>query len=248
MKGTKKLLRQIVHSKNVDLFGALLIFSICYYRSFLETIYFDGEIQFGIPLSELFTYVKKGAFPLGVLSTVGAIFSMLATRMTGKQSNTGNIIGLVTTINSGVIDYLFGNGSAIITYPLTFLIFTFAVKNWADGEKVRERDLRYYLIMIAGIALGFTLVYLGAYLFGGKTNASFLIVVSLTFGLSIGANFCNALKYKETWFSWMIYNIVQLIKNTMLMNMANVVKYLFYMGNAVVTWFDWRLNGDVEEE
>ncbi|MFT4665184.1 MAG: hypothetical protein ACI9XB_002137, partial [Gammaproteobacteria bacterium] len=41
------------------------------------------------------------------------------------------------------------------------------------------------------------------------------------------------------------YNIVQLIKNTMQMNLANVVKYAFYMGNALVTWLDWRWNGDV---
>jgi hypothetical protein len=44
----------------------------------------------------------------------------------------------------------------------------------------------------------------------------------------------------------MLYNIVQLAKNAMINNLANVVKYIFYMFNAVITWFDWRLNGDVE--
>lgn len=248
MEKTKILLRQLVHSKNLDLFGALLIFGVCYYRSFHETIFYNGEIQFGIPFSELLFYLKRGAFPLGILSTIGAVFSLLSTRLIGKQNNWGNIIGLLTTINSGTADYLFGNHSAIITYPLTFLISALAVKNWHEGEKVRERDFQYYMIMVTGIVLGFGLVYLGAYLFGGKTDHAFLTVVSLTFGLSVGANYCTALKYKETWLSWMIYNIVQLIKNAMIMNIANVVKYIFYMGNAVVTWFDWRLNGDVKSE
>ncbi|MFT6021796.1 MAG: nicotinamide riboside transporter PnuC [Flavobacteriales bacterium] len=239
------LLRQLVHSKYVDLFGALLILGVCLSRSFHETYFFNGEIQFGIPISDLPSFVKQGAFPLGILSTIGAVFSMLATRLTGKQNNWGNIIGLITTVNSGVLDYLFGNGSAVITYPLTFLIFTVAVKNWADGEKIREIDLRYYLIMFAGLVIGFALVHLGAHWFGGKTDTAFLTVVSVTFGISLGANTCNALKYKETWLGWMIYNIVQLIKNTMQMNLANVVKYAFYMGNALVTWLDWRWNGDV---
>jgi Nicotinamide mononucleotide transporter len=243
---TKLLLRQLVHSKNLDLFGALLIFGVCYVRDFHETIFFQGKIQYGIAFSDLWSFVKKGAFPLGILSTAGAVVSMLSTRLTGKQSNWGNIIGLLTTINSGVADYLFGNHSAIITYPLTFLIYTFAVKNWAKGEKVRDLDLRYYLIMTSGIVIGFVLVYLGAHLFGGRNEDGFLIVVAVTFGLSVGANFCNALKYKETWLSWMLYNIVQLTKNAMINNIANVVKYIFYMFNAVITWFDWRLNGDVE--
>ncbi len=248
MQQTKIVLRQLVHSKYLDLFGALLILGICISRSFHETYFFNGEIQFGIPVSEMLSYIKMGAFPLGILSTIGGVVSMLATRLTGKQNNWGNIIGLLTTVNSGVLDYLFGNGSAVITYPLTFLIFTVAVKNWADGEKVREIDLRYYLIMLVGIIVGFSLVYLGAYWFGGKTDNAFLFVVSVTFGISLGANTCNALKYKETWLGWMIYNIVQLVKNTMQMNLANVVKYAFYMGNAVVTWLDWRLNGDVVQK
>ncbi|MFK7808531.1 MAG: nicotinamide mononucleotide transporter family protein [Saprospiraceae bacterium] len=247
MEQSKILLRKIVHSKYLDLFGALLILGVSVAKSFHETIYFNGAIAFGIPITDIFSYIKQGAFPLGFLSIVGAVFSLLSTRLVGKQNNWGNIIGVITTVNSGAIDYLFGNGSAIITYPLTFLITVLAVKNWHQGEKVKELDLRYYIIMAVGIVAGFALVYFGAYLFGGKTDPAFLMVVSVTFGISIGANICNALKYQETWLSWMIYNIVQLAKNAMLMNLANVVKYIFYMANAIVTWFDWRLNGDVEK-
>ena len=240
------LLRKLVQSTSLDLFGAILIFGVCYYRNFHGTIFYQGEIQFGIPFQELWGYITKGAYPLGVLSTIGAIFSLLSTRLVGKQNNVGNYIGVATTINSGTNDYLFGNASAIITYPLTFFITTFAVANWHKGEKIRKRDGRYYLIIIAGLVIGFMLVYLGAYLFGGRTDHAFLSVVSLTFGLSLGANFCNALKYEETWLSWIVYNVVQLTKAVMQINIANVVKYIFYLFNAFITLFDWKLNGDVK--
>lgn len=242
------LLRSIVHSKSLDLIGALLIFGVCYYRNFHGTIYHEGAIQFGIPFNELWSYVGNGAYPLGILSTVGAIFSMLATRLISKQNNWGNFIGIVTTVNSGANDYLFGNASAIITYPLTFIIVTFAFSNWNKGEKIRKIDKTYWLIVFGGMVIAFALVYLGAYLFGGRTDHAFLGIVSITFGLSLGANFCNALKYEETWVSWIIYNIVQLIKNFMQANLANVVKYIFYLFNAFLTLFDWKLNGDVKQK
>ena len=238
----------MVHSSYLDVLGALIVLGVCIDRSFHETIFFQGEIQFGIPISELWSYMMRGAFPLGILSTIGAIFSMLATRFTGKQKNTGNVLGAVTTVNSGAIDFMFGNGSAVITYPLTFLIFTFAIKRWAGGEKIKKIDTRYFIVLVISMFIGFALVYLGAYLFGGRTEGYFLVIVSVTFGVSLGANICNALKYEQTWLSWIVYNIVQLTKNTIIGNTANVVKYIFYLFNAVITQFDWKLNGDVQKE
>lgn len=238
--------RKLVLSKELDLFAAFLILWVCYFRDFHETIYFQGQIEFGIPLSDLGMMMKKGAFPLGIFSIVGAIFSILATRLVGKQNNWGNFIGIITTVSSGLIDYLFGNHSAVITYPLTFFIQTFAFRNWQKGEHIRKRDIYYYLIIAAGILLGFVLVHLGAYLFGGRTDAAFLNSVAVIFGLSIGGNVCNAYKYEETWLSWVIYNLVQLVKNTMQWNLANIVKYIFYLFNAAVTLLDWKWNGDVE--
>jgi len=88
------------------------------------------------------------------------------------------------------------------------------------------------------------LVYLGAYLFGGKTEGIFLLTVAFAFGLSLGATFSNAFKYQETWLSWSIYNVVQLVKNIPLVNIANVVKYVFYLFNAALTLADWTYNGD----
>lgn len=240
--------RQIVQSTYIDWFGALLILGICIFRDFHGTIYYQGEIQFGIPFLELPNYMQKGAFPLGIFSIIGAIFSILSTRLVGKQNNWGNVIGIITTISSGAIDYMFGNHSAVITYPVTFAIHNFAFANWRKGAKIRQRDVWYYLIFGAGILLGFALVYLGAYLFGGRTDFYFLSLVAIIFGISIGANFCSALKYEETYGNWMIYNLVQLAKNFTQMNIANVVKYTFYLFNASATLVDWKFNGDVDQQ
>jgi nicotinamide mononucleotide transporter len=221
---------------------------VCIERDFHETYFHQGEMQFGVAITDIGDQIKNGAFPLGILSIIGAIFSMLSTRLIGKQNNVGNMIGVAATVNSGTIDYLFGNHSAIITYPISFLLNSLSVFKWHQGEKIRHKDLRYYLIFVGGILLGFALVYLGAYLFGGRTDHAFLIVVAITFGLSIGGNFANAFKYEETWLSWVIYNFVQLIKNLMILNIANVVKYIFYLFNAFITLFDWKLNGDISQQ
>lgn len=238
------LARKFTKSPYLDVFGAGLILAISIIKDFHGTMYQNGEIIFGVPIDQLVDQMSDGAFPLGLVSILSSVFSMLSTRMIGKQKNSGNVIGVFTTITAGTIDFLFGNASAIITYPLTFIIMNFAVFNWAKGAKIRKIDWIYYLIMAAGIAIGFALVYFSAYLFGGRTESIFLNAVAISFGISIGANICSALKYEETWLSWMIYNIVQFRKNLIQLNFANVAKYTFYMLNAIVTLFDWKFNGD----
>ena len=240
-------IRKLVQTKYIDILGALLIFGVCYARNFHGTIYVDGEIVFGIPFEDLWSKVKMGAYPLGIMSTVGAVFSVLATRLIGKQNNTGNGVSVVTTVNSGTNDFLFGNASAIITYPLSFFLHSLALFKWKAGERMKKRDNYYYLAFVLGFIISFALVYLGAYLFGGKTDNNFLIVVGITFGLSLGGNFSTAMKYEETGFNWILYNIVQLVKNTMILNVANVVKYLFYLVNASFTLVDWKFNGDIKD-
>lgn len=231
-------------SSSLDVFGALLIFGVCYSLNFYGTIYENGQIEFGVPFKALWGRVVNGAYPLGIFSTIGAIFSLLSTRFVGKQKNSGNVLSVITTVNSGANDYMFGNASALITYPLTFFLHSFAWVKWNRGVEVRKIDRYYFLIVFIGLVLGFLLVYLGAYLFGGRTDAAFLIVVALTFGLSLGANFCNAFKYEETWLSWVIYNFIQLVKAFMQLNWANVAKYIFYLINAGITLVDWKFNTD----
>lgn len=226
----------------------LLILAVCITRNFHQTFYINGAIEFGIPWADFFGTISSGGFPLGICSILSSSFSLLGTRLVGKQDNLGNKIGVLTAFTAGSIDYMFGNASALITYPLTFFIMTFAVSKWKGGQRIKERDWIYFAIIFGGIALGFCLVYLGAWLFGGRTDAAFLNIIAITFGLSIGGNLCNAMKYKETWLSWVVYNLVQLTKSIIQLNLANVAKYVFYLINAGITLIDWFRNGDVNNE
>ncbi len=248
----KPALRTIVQSKYLDIFAVIVILTVSFLQDFQGTFYFNHQVKFNIPFSEWSTYIQKGAFPLGLFSILIACFSMLSTRFISKQNNWGNIIGIFTTICVCAIDFLLGNKSAIITYPLTFLITIYGAYKWKQGEKIRKIDMRYYLLVIVGLLIGYLLVYVGFRIFGTEnqwysdTKSKILFhAIALTFGLSIGANMAVAFKYEETWFSWFIYNLVQLAKNIFLMNWAAVGKYLFYIVNTLLTWADWKLNKDI---
>lgn len=241
------LLRKIAHSKYIDIVGVILVLSICIYKGFHETIYYQGGIQFGVPLRGFGSYISKGAFPIGLLATIGAVFSLLAARMIVKQRNLGNFIGIFTTVNSGVIDYLFGNHSAIITYPLTFIIAISATKKWYEGERIKKIDNRYWLLVLAAFITSYSLVYLGFYLFGTTIeNGIFKHTVAIIFGISLVGNISTAFKYEQTFLTWSFYNIAQVIKNTIQGNIANIVKYVFYLFNAILAFFDWKINGDIK--
>ncbi|NCO62752.1 MAG: nicotinamide mononucleotide transporter [Flavobacteriales bacterium] len=243
------LLRKIVHSKYIDLTGVILVLCICIYKDFHETIYFNGRIQFGIPLTNFFSYISEGAFPIGLLSTIGAIISLLAARMIVKQQNLGNLIGIFTTVNSGIIDYLFGNHSAVITYPLTFLIAIFTTKKWYRGERIKKADATYYLLVLAAFIVSYSLVYFGFYVFGTQIkNSIFKHTVAIIFGISLVGNISTAFKYEQTFLTWSFYNMAQIIKNGIQGNLANVIKHIFYLANAILTFFDWKLNGDLKLE
>ncbi len=242
-------LRRITHSKYIDLFGVILVVGVSLARNFHETIYYQGAIQFGIPFSELGSYIKKGAFPIGFLSIIGAILSLLSTRFLVRQHNFGNILWILITINSGILDYLFGNTSAVITYPLTFGLALLSTKKWYQGELIKDADRLYYLLFVLSFVVSYSLVYLGFYFFDTVTaidNPFFKHSIAIIFGISIIGNVGVAFKYKQSFFVWTIYNIVQMVKNLMQGNIANVVKYVFYMGNAIITYFDWSINGDVK--
>ena len=165
-----------------------------------------------------------------------------------KQQNLGNWIGVFTTVNSGVIDYLFGNLSAIITYPLTFIIAIVATKKWSEGEQVKKADTKYWLLILLAFMVSYALVFLGFHWFGTTIkNQFFKHTVAIIFGISLVGNVSTAFKYEQTFLTWSFYNLAQIIKNVIQGNVANIVKYVFYIINSILTFFDWRINGDIKK-
>ncbi|TPE37173.1 nicotinamide mononucleotide transporter [Streptococcus shenyangsis] len=181
--------------------------------------------------------------PFGLISVTNVGISMLSTRFTGKLSKWGNYFGIVNTILSGAIDYILGNKAAIITYPVTFLIYTFAIKKWEASQEGRpnqmsQKQLKLAAIIISIIAFLFAFVtnYIG---YGGKMNL-LAYVTTIAFALSLIANALNALKLTTQWGFWLIYNFVQLTKAAIQGNFANIGKYIFYILNAIGALFVWN--------
>ncbi|HFH1793762.1 TPA: nicotinamide mononucleotide transporter [Streptococcus pneumoniae] len=181
--------------------------------------------------------------PFGLISVTNVGISMLSTRFTGKLSKWGNYFGIVNTILSGAIDYILGNKAAIITYPVTFLIYTFAIKKWKASQEGRpnqmsQKQVKLAAIIISIIAFLFAFVtnYIG---YKGKMNL-LAYVTTIAFALSLIANALNALKLTTQWGFWLIYNFVQLTKAGIQGNFANIGKYIFYILNAIGALFVWN--------
>ncbi|VSB69408.1 Nicotinamide mononucleotide transporter [Streptococcus pneumoniae] len=197
--------------------------------------------------SRLHKFVDWGLWtalvPFGLISVTNVGISMLSTRFTGKLSKWGNYFGIVNTILSGAIDYILGNKAAIITYPVTFLIYTFAIKKWKASQEGRpnqmsQKQVKLAAIIISIIAFLFAFVtnYIG---YGGKMNL-LAYVTTIAFALSLIANALNALKLTTQWGFWLIYNFVQLTKAGIQGNFANIGKYIFYIFNAIGALFVWN--------
>ncbi|HET1213039.1 TPA: nicotinamide mononucleotide transporter [Streptococcus pneumoniae] len=181
--------------------------------------------------------------PFGLISVTNVGISMLSTRFTRKLSKWGNYFGIVNTILSGAIDYILGNKAAIITYPVTFLIYTFAIKKWKASQEGRpnqmsQKQVKLAAIIISIIAFLFAFVtnYIG---YEGKMNL-LAYVTTIAFALSLIANALNALKLTTQWGFWLIYNFVQLTKAGIQGNFANIGKYIFYILNAIGALFVWN--------
>ncbi|HES9487130.1 TPA: nicotinamide mononucleotide transporter [Streptococcus pneumoniae] len=181
--------------------------------------------------------------PFGLISVTNVGISMLSTRFTGKLSKWGNYFGIVNTILSGAIDYILGNKATIITYPVTFLIYTFAIKKWKASQEgspnqMSQKQVKLAAIIISIIAFLFAFVtnYIG---YGGKMNL-LAYVTTIAFALSLIVNALNALKLTTQWGFWLIYNFVQLTKAGIQGNFANIGKYIFYILNAIGALFVWN--------
>ncbi|HEW9808763.1 TPA: nicotinamide mononucleotide transporter [Streptococcus pneumoniae] len=181
--------------------------------------------------------------PFGLISVTNVGISMLSTRFTGKLSKWGNYFGIVNTILSGAIDYILGNKATIITYPVTFLIYTFAIKKWKASQEgspnqMSQKQVKLAAIIISIIAFLFAFItnYIG---YGGKMNL-LAYVTTIAFALSLIANALNALKLTTQWGFWLIYNFVQLTKAGIQGNFANIGKYIFYILNAIGALFVWN--------
>lgn len=229
----EKYLKQFAKSKTFDFLCVMLVVGIAIASGYLSSR-LDKFVDWG-PWTAL--------VPFGLISVINVGISMLSTRFTGKVSRWGNYLGILNTVLSGTIDYILGNKAAIITYPVTFLIYTFAIKKWQESQEgkpnTRNKAQTKLIATIATIT-AFAFAYITNYIgYGGNMNP-LAYVTTLAFALSLVANIFNALKLTTQWSFWLVYNIIQLIKAGIQGNFANVGKYIFYIINSIGALFVWN--------
>lgn len=229
----KQKLKQFATSQWFDLFGVLLVLTI--------------SISAGYHNTWLNQLVDWGAWtvfvPFGWISVGNVAISMMSTRFTGKLSKLGNYLGIINAVLSGFIDYILGNKAAIITYPVTFLIYLGAIYWWnksQDGKANTFSKARLNWIVPTLVVVAFIFSYLTNYIgYQGNMNA-LAYVTTVAFALSLVANGLNALKLTTQWSFWLFYNFVQLVKALIQGNFANVGKYIFYILNSLGALFVWK--------
>lgn len=229
----RNYLKKFATSIYFDILGVILVVGIAIASGYLGTR-LDKFVDWG-PITP---YI-----PLGLISVINVGISMLSTRFTGKLKKSGNYLGIINTVLSGAIDFILGNKAAIITYPVTFIIYTIAIKKWNESHDGLPNTMSKPRKQLIGLVTTFVAIVFSATVnfigFGGQvTWLSGL--TTIVFAFSLVANTFNALKIDTQWSFWFVYDIIQLFKALVQGNFANVGKYIFYIVNALGALFVWR--------
>lgn len=222
-------IKKITNSRYLDYIGVVLVVSISFLLKYHETLY-DFE-----------WHQKNYSFYLGYFSIVNTILSMLATRLVTKKNNFGNLISTCNTLLSGGIDFLLGNIGAVLTYLVSFFGNYFAFKIWKKKKYLNSIDLIFFRNMGIGILLSFVLNYIAFTNFStGAIDWKLFFIIAVPAGISFGGTFNLGRMYPDNWFNWQVYNAFKIVQNLMLLNIANTIKYVFYMVNAILGYITWN--------
>ena len=237
----KQYLKKFAESIYFDLIGVALVVGIAIYSGYLNTR-LDKFVDWG-PWTAL--------VPLGLISVINVGLSMVSTRFTGRINRLGNLFGIVNVALSGTIDYILGNKAAPITYLITFLVYSVAIKQWKKSQegKANAMSKERQMVWIAIFSVGSFGVSFLANFYGYNYQMNFLAyVTTVAFALSLIANLLNMFKLTSQYHFWLIYNFVQLLKAFTQGNFANVGKYIFYIINSIGALFLWNDSEKPSEE
>lgn len=227
----------IAKSKWIDWIGVAIILIGGYISGwFTETL---GMVNKNVPTWALF-------IPFGIISTLSSCFSLISDRLDARLNKWANWLSLFQTVVAMWIDANLGNNSAYITYPITFIVYLFAIHNWAKiGEdKIAKplTDKKAKIVAIVSIVVA-TLFSAGTNYIGFQNFSPLYWLTTVVFAMSLIANIYSALKLDTQWGYWIVYNFVQLAKNIIQLNPVNSLKYLYYIVNSLAGkayWFARR--------
>lgn len=222
-------IKEITNGKYLDIVGLVIVLFGSFYLEYHKT-------EVPITLGKT-TY----AFPLGIFSILNVGFSMIGTRLVTKKNNLGNFIHTLNTFLSGTIDHLLGNLAAFLTYPVSVIGNYISYKVWKKKMILNSIDAIFYRNLTLGMFLSFLLNFIGFYyLSSGEINWSLYIAIAIPAGITFGGTFNTPRMYPDNWLMWQIYNLSKIIQCIMLLNIANVFKYIFYFFNAILGYITWK--------
>lgn len=223
------LIKKITNGRNLDLIGLLIVISGSIFLDYHKTRYYFS-------MDNISYY-----FPLGFFSIINVGFSMIATRLVTKKNNLGNLIHTFNTTLSGTIDYLLGNIGAILTYPISIVANYLSYNHWKKDNRLNDIDFAFYRNLVVGMITSLILNFIAFYYLSPK-KIDWLLFMSIAFpaGLTFGGTFNNIKRYPDNWFLWQVYNLSKIIQSIFILNIANTIKYSFYMINAILGYITWN--------
>lgn len=234
----QKLCETIATAKWMDFIGVLIVVAVAVSAGYATETLKQVMPQLGS---------WSALVPFGLISIGNTVLSIMSTRLTGRMKYSGNVIGIINVVLSGAIDYILGNKAAIISYPVTFIIYLVALyvwKKYADAHKANlaakplegtKKVITMSLIFALSFIFSFAINWIGF----KQVNILF-ILTWLVFALSLVSNILNAMKLSLQNSYWILYNIIQLVKAAVMGNFANVGKYIYYIISMIASWFYWN--------
>lgn len=224
-----KTIKSITNSTYLDVIGLIIVILASLALDYHKTIILIHAFGFNFE------------FPLGIFSIINVGFSMISTRLVTKKNNFGNFIGTLNTALSGTIDYLLGNAAAILTYPISFIGNYVAFRFWKKKKILNSIDKIFYRNLVLGMILSLVLNYLGFTYFSDKPiDWKLFFAIAIPAGISFGGTFNTSRMYPDNWIMWQLYNLSKIVQSVMIMNIANTIKYIFYLFNAILGYITWR--------
>lgn len=235
----QRLCETIATAKWMDLIGVAIVVAVAVSAGYAtETLGDVAKWAVDIGLAWL---------PFGLISIGNTVLSIMSTRLTGRMKYAGNVVGIINVILSGAIDYILGNKAAIISYPVTFVIYLVALYIWKKFQDNGKADQaaeplsgkRKLMVMSAIFVFSFAFSFWINYI--GFKNFSLLFWLTwVVFALSLTANILNAMKLSLQNNYWIVYDVVQLLKAVVMLNWANVGKYIYYIISMIASYFYWN--------
>lgn len=244
-KKFQKVCETIATAKWMDIIGVLIVAGVAISAGYAtETL---GDV------AKWASAIGLAWLPFGLISIGNTVLSIMSTRLTGRMKYAGNVIGIINVVLSGAIDYILGNKAAIISYPITFIIYVATLYVWKKYADEHKADLaakplegkKKMLVMTAIFIFSFAFSYWINWMGFGQFNLLFFLTW-IAFALSLVSNILNAMKLSLQNNYWIIYDAVQLVKAVVMGNWANVGKYIYYIISMIASLFYWNARNPQE--